>query len=393
MIRAIWIPMMLAPMLSAPAAQAQMNTTFVVLPTGGNTPPAMLPPTVPAPMPAPQIPIAQFPISTPAPAPVMAPPTTLPSVPFAMEMVECSNDACERYCRVLGGVGVYFVKPFFENNPAISFFRQGTGPVTRNDIRHNIVAAPQAWIGVMNDDGLGVRGRYWYLRAGTDQTFQITAPSGPPLTVVSALPMGAGLIQNNPQEFAVTSKLELQVADIEVIQEMKFCNWNFLLAGGASRVDISQNYNAYATSASGVGLRPVFSDHRFIGYGPTIALEFRRPIADTCWNLYGSARSRLLYGNSKHLAYGGDQLNGLAKANQESLVSVQDLELGVEYACDFGHGRFFSQLAMVGQEWFGAGNPTRSSRASPPTTIPNFSSEDNSNFGFIGATVRMGVNY
>jgi hypothetical protein len=294
---------------------------------------------------------------------------------------------------VVGGVGLYLLQPYFSNNPAISFFRQNTGPGRREDIRSDLSVAPLLWLGYVDDSGLGIRGRWWELRDGTGQSSDLPPPAGGTLTVLSAAPLGAFIIQNNPRSFAVTSKLQLQVADLEVMQTAALGRWNFLFSGGLGYADITQNYNAYAVQAGGRPATPLHSGSSFVGLGPVLALEARHPLGDTWLSLYGSGRTRLLFGDARQTAEGGDELKGTQEARQHGTVAVGEAELGIEYNHAVSRCRLFGQLALVGQEWFGAGNATRSSRGSPPTTITNFSTEDNSNFGLLGLAFRVGLDF
>lgn len=303
----------------------------------------------------------------------------------------CFTDCCE-HCKMVGGVGVYILQPYFTNNPAISAHVQSTGPETRNDISNHITAAPLIWLGVMNNDGLGIRGRWWSFRQSTDQTFNF-GPGDGGLAVLSAAPLGSSIYAQSgrPYSMEVTSKLEFQVVDLEVFQDTTFCNWNLLLSGGVSYADIMQDYGA-TLNPYFVGGSPLNSHTSFVGFGPVLALEARRPIC-CCANIYGSTRTRLLYGNTTQTVSGGDQLHGDAVSNQNGIVAAEELELGLEYARTVGRSRFFGQIAMVGQEWFGGGNASHSSFSGPKTSIANYSTEDSSNFGLFGLALRLGMNY
>lgn len=303
-----------------------------------------------------------------------------------------SEGCCDPSGKLIGGVGLYLIEPFFANNPAISFFVQGTGPGRREDIRQHLDAAPLFWLGYMLDNGLGVRARWWFFRQGTDQNYTFAPPNGGTVTVLSAAPLGAVIIQDNPQAFAVTSKLQLHVVDLEAFQDTTLCNWNFLLSGGLGFADVRQDYNAFAIAASGATIQPLTSGRRFGGLGPVFALEARRPLFDCGLNLYSSARTRILFGSADQTVTGGGQLHGSQESHQSGLVAVEELELGIEYCRTCGRSRFFGQVAMVGQEWFGVGSASGSARSGPPTTIPNFGTEDDSNFGFFGVSFRLGVN-
>lgn len=387
-----WVPLILAS-ISCSVASAQvgypaaMPNTSYMMPVAAPAPPGMLPP-----------PTSAVPTLPPSTAPVFTAASPDACGGIMMEIPNCATECCEHYGRLLAGGGVYIVKPYFDNNPAISFHYQGTGPGARHDIRHHMVAAPQGWLGWMNDDGLGARARFFYLRAGTSQNFAfplntIYNTNGSILTVLSANPAGAAIISNNPTEFAVTSKLEMQVGDYEILQELDYCNWNFLVSGGVSHANIIQQYNAYALNTFGISERPLTSDVQFVGVGPTVAIEFHRPLCNSCIGLYGSSRSRVLFGTNRQTVVGGEELRGNVTSAQDAVVAVQDLEFGAEINYEVGAARFFSQFALIGQEYFGLGNPSRSSRGAPPTTIPNFGVEDNSNLGLFGLSIRAGVNY
>lgn len=304
----------------------------------------------------------------------------------------CFTDGCE-HGKLIGGVGVYLLQPYFSNNPAMSAHVQSTGPETRNDIQNHISAAPLIWLGFMNNDGLGVRGRWWSFRQSTDQTFDF-GPGNGGLAALSAEPLGSGLYVQSGQPYSmeVTSKLELQVVDLEVFQDTTFCNWNFLFAGGVSYGDIMQDYGANLAPFTIHG-SPVNSHTSFVGFGPVLALEARRPVGCCGLNIYGSTRTRILYGNRSQIVSGGDELHGNAVAYENGLVAVEELELGLEYARTVGKSRLFGQIAMVGQEWFGGGNSSNSSFSGPKTSITQFSTQDTSNFGLFGLAFRLGLNY
>jgi len=253
--------------------------------------------------------------------------------------------------------------------------------------------APEIWLGYIGDSGLGARARWWYFREDTSQSAPLSRPGGGILTVFSAAPLGAFLIEDNAAAFQATSKLQVQVWDFEAIQDTTLCNWDLLFSGGLRLVDITQNYNAFAIRGSGAAAPPILSGSSLTGVGPVVGLEARRPLSDSGLSLYGSARASLLFGSSKQNAAGGDEANGLLQAHEDQVLSIEELELGVEFGQKVGHSRVFGQVAMVGQEWFGAGNATHSVTTSAPTTAPVFSTADSSNLGFFGVVFRLGVNY
>lgn len=356
--------------------------------------------------PAPQVNVAPPPAApAPAPPPHLCPNGACPTVSCDQgNCCWCSGcDCCELCGRVIGGAGLYVVQPFFSDNPAIAFHVQGTGPGRRQDISEHMEVAPLVWLGYEDESGLGVRARWWYFREGTGQEFHVPAPDSGTLAVISAQPLGSFVFRDAPVDFAVTSKLQLQVADLEAFQETEFCRWKLLFAGGIGYADISQNYAAYATGSPPGGaadlvfaprrLDPVLSGSSFVGVGPVIALEARRPLFNSGLSLYGSTRTRILFGSFKQTVFGGDELNGSVESRHDRVVTAEELEVGLEYGRRVRDSRVFGQVAMVGQEWFGAGNASGSTRTSPGTTIPNFSTEDSANLGLFGVVFRIGVEF
>ena len=310
----------------------------------------------------------------------------------AVDGLGCCGGNCSG-SHLIGGADLYLIKPFFSNNPALTFFDQGTGPANRVNISEHAAASPLFWLGFVSDSGMGFRARWWNFYQGTDQSYALTPPSsGATVTGLSAGPLGAFIIQDNPKAFAVTSKLEVNVIDLEVFQNASLCRWNFQVSGGVSLAEIDEAYHAYAIDASGSPVTPLNSKSSFSGVGPVLALEASRPLCGS-WGVYSSLRSRVLFGTSRQTAFGGDEVTGVGSSSQQAIVSVEELEMGLQYNRCLGRSTLIGRVGMVGQEWYGANNASGSLFGGPPTSISNFSTQSTSNFGFFGVVFRVGVNF
>src|SRR3954453_12341157 len=90
----------------------------------------------------------------------------------------------------------------------------------RVDINNHLEAAPLLWLGYIGDSGLGGPARWWYFPQGSNQAVAIPSGEGANSTLVfSAAPLGLSL--GSAQAMAVTSKLELNVADLEAVQDFR----------------------------------------------------------------------------------------------------------------------------------------------------------------------------
>jgi hypothetical protein len=334
--------------------------------------------------------------------------------PVVPGVIDSWGGCCDACCgQVIGGVGFYLVQPYFESNPAYIVVREVGGKgnkmqvADRVDLSHNMEVAPQLWLGYIGESGLGVRGRWWYFRQGSDQTLALP-PSDPGtnLVIISAVPLGIQAFSNTDSGkstgFAVTSNLVLQVGDIEALQGLQIAGWDFLFSGGLRIAHINQHYNVYSGDTKGEAAlwRSIQSGHSFNGAGPVIAVEAHRPLAGTGFGLFGSARGAVLFGSAKQNALfianalrNDDASPSGAVDHRSRVLPVAELEIGVEYRQNVGMSQFFGQIALVGQDWFGAGNASRSANHAFPGGFPVGGAAVDSDLGFLGLGFRVGLNY
>lgn len=344
----------------------------------------------------------------------------------------------------IAGAGFYLLQPYFQNNPAYTVFVEHTVDTTldptnpnthtigeaadRVNVSHHMAVAPLVWLGYMGESGFGGRARWWSFREGTSQTvnlapfagtFRIGMNDGHPVivssgdlyTITSAAPLGLMAfgdtlgIQHGAEatSFNVSTKLAVNVGDLEVFQGFRASACSFLLAGGLRLVRIEQTYNAFDAESGGPAeLRSLLSSYNFTGAGPTLALEVRRPLGDSGLSLFSLARGSLVFGSAQQDAsFGGQELRNddpnpqVASEHRDRALPIAELEAGVEYGQTVGRSWLFGQVALVGQEWFGAGSASRSTMLTPRTTLrPVLGGASlDSNIAFLGLSFRIGVNY
>jgi len=360
-----------------------------------------------------------------------APLTAAPQTPGLVEAWDDTNPRGP--ARWVGGVGLYLVQPYFENNPAYNLLSEthsGTSTPTgataqRVNVSQHMQAAPLIWLGYVGADGLGARARYWYFRQGTDQTVNlppftgdydevgddVIQMSGTLYTLSSATPQGLQAFGNTlsrdfgPQAtvFNVQTKLEVQALDLEVCQDFRFGRWEILASGGVRLVRLVQTYNVYQQeSTSAAEFRTLLSGHDFEGAGPVLAVELRRQFGASGLHFVSSLRGAVVMGSARQNAiFGGIELRNddpnpqVAVQHWNRGLPIAELELGLEYARDLGPAQLFAQVALVGQQWFGAGNSSRSTGLSPPHS-PNpvlGGAPVDSDLAFFGVAFRLGWNF
>jgi hypothetical protein len=325
-----------------------------------------------------------------------------------------ADDASERLWggHFLAGAGVYFVKPYFQNNPA--FFARTTtstfGPntdtfvtsTTQYDFCWDLNATPVVWLGYVSECGWGVRARWWLF----DQERAFSVVGDRNTTIFSAAPAGLSIpsffvIPNAPM--SLSSNLRLDVWDFEAIRETEVGRWGLLFSAGFRYAHLSQNYRAFQAFQGefnpppGV-LIPSFSlhevdrlssGHNFNGAGPTLALEAKRPLGNSGFALFANLRGAMLFGESKRQVdlvtqtgpFGQTTFTSVGISDvhsvRDTVLPVAELEMGVEYSRTWGAVRPFLRTGLVAQTWFDAGSA--SSLAG--------------DLGFLGLSVTAGLNY
>jgi hypothetical protein len=333
-----------------------------------------------------------------------------PPASSASTMVGGSDDDC-RGGHVVGGVGLYILKPHFENNPAYTTTAASTvvssdppriitidttSSATQQDFSYDLTVSPLIYLGYVADGGLGFRTRWFRFDQGSDASPTTpVAPGG--LSGFTSLPF-AGSSFGRTSTFAFTSHLLLDVWDFEVTHDLRVGKWCLLWAGGVRYLHMAQRYAAYQSPVSSVDLVPVnpetlVSGHSFNGVGPMLALEAERPLGSSGLSLYGTTRGAVLFGTGKQSTMGqltitfpgvgGERtifknaLTAVNNASHNDVLPVLEFEVGVQYGREVGQFYPFVRTGLVGQAYFGAGSAT---------------SEDG-NLGLFGLCVTAGLHF
>lgn len=75
------------------------------------------------------------------------------------------------------------------------------------------------------------------------------------------------------------------------------------------------------------------------------------------------------------------------------MLPVGELELGLEFGRSMGSSRVFGQIALVGQQWWGAGSASRGSVVYSLGVPTSSNTVADSDLGFFGLACRLGVNF
>lgn len=296
-----------------------------------------------------------------------------------------------------GGVGFYFVQPFWENNPALTFTRTvGTTTTTsRHDFDYDYEFVPRVYLGFENEGGLGARVSWYRYQQGTSfAAVNTSQPAGTTVTIAGPFnvvnSVSTALAAGDQDLISVTNGVIVDVWDFDITQRIidNEC-WDVVLGGGIRYAHLSQEYGGYqARSIGGAAanlIAAISNSVNFNGAGPDIFIEGRRYLGDGALALYANLRTGILFGTTHRPRFAqtvaGNQVNFTnTDIRNDDLLPFIDGEIGIEWAGE-GNGSFqpVIRLGIVGQSWFGAGSATTANA--------------NENLGFFGLSVLAGANF
>ena len=304
----------------------------------------------------------------------------------------------------IGDVGAYFLVPVV--NPRTAYTAQNAaGGNTPNDFPRDLDYGARGQIGYIAHNTWGIRADYWYLHGNTNETVAnanpaetFVTPMQAPFTLMS--PSGTLAQGIGADQFRFAQKLDLNVADVEVLKEWKFMDTTMLFGFGGRYAQFIQGYSATRINSGGVNPAngnaveldnaSATSESRFQGWGPTFSFEIMQPI--WCPNLafYANARASFLWGTERlyegvettnRSTIGGvtnftDTINA-ASIYDHRVASIGEIEVGLQYGCRVGPCYLFARAGLVVQRWWDVGSPTTS----------------NGSVEFLGGSFKVGLTY
>jgi hypothetical protein len=296
----------------------------------------------------------------------------------------------QRGFRVVGGIDLTFVQPFFENNDAL-FVTTSDGvtfqSISGREFDYDAEFAPRIWIKGELQNGGGLRIAYWQFDHDANNVAADAPANG--FGAVSPVSFFRNAIPNVDisarapgERLSASSWLDMCAFDIEGVKDARLENWRLVVSGGVRYAEIEQRYRAQMTN-NGVLAGEIDLRRKQDGFGPTIAVLAERPLP-LAFTLFTDARVALLYGDASANLSAGEDLD-LANPFRTSLaISRDDLLFVAESRLGFLWGpRMFNQwqpflgLALEGQYWEGAGSA---------------SSEDGS-LGLFGLNLMLGASW
>jgi hypothetical protein len=311
-------------------------------------------------------------------------------------MMGCAMGTCELPCQtccrggLVGGVGVYVIKPHWTTNPAFATTAAGGGVNvdSQTDFAYSYFATPLVWFGYVGENGLGLRTRFWLF----DQSSTTTLTNDGNQTVISAAPLNYLNSSSTAGDILTfTSSLDLDVVDFELTQAFDLGWLTGQLSAGGRYTRIEQTYRHVESPLTALD-DIVDSNHSFNGFGPSLGAEVRRNILASGLSLYANGRGSLLFGKSSQQAtnINNNVVTNFGTYESWDIVPALETELGFLWQEDTERGRLFFDAGVVGIAFFGAGNSANNQVLLNST---DDQADKSATLGFIGFKLAAGITY
>ena len=268
----------------------------------------------------------------------------------AVKPIACqSSSCCSNYtqcCRTWGivaGVEGTFLKPNITGDNMTLTAPGLTGESSSLANFSEAQGAPRIWLGFENENGLGIRTRYWDFAANAvGDTF---SPGSPPLFI-------------NAQIGRAALELQAYTFDLEVYKH--FCGevWDVFATGGIRYAyrDINDEFYFHDRESNWTTFTSL--QNQAGGTGLTGALELARRVGDSNFSLFGNVRGSVLWGTNQNRYIGLTNDSGANTMqayllDESATTTIFELQLGVRWerpikcVC----ANVFSTLAFEYQSW------------------------------------------
>lgn len=281
-------------------------------------------------------------------------------------------DAC-CYGLFVGG-GLVIARPFVEGATAFSRFTPTVAagnPATSTTLDYQYDVSPRVWFGYIGPGGLGLRTTYWQYDHQPNSLSVMDTGAGEQYEAQvfsSAANFASALTTADGETLGVESGLEVHTLDLEAIYRGRIGRLVYTTGFGARYGGVKHDYLARIVN----GTRLLGHNMAFDGLGPTVAFQGRLPVG---WGFSGLANTRFstLIGAQRERIFDENQTSLSRKVDE--VVSVIELQTGVEWAVPIEGGRLFAQTTAEGSMWVGGNNPQ----------------SDLGNFGFFGIGFMAGL--
>ena len=277
----------------------------------------------------------------------------------------CSKQCCNRG-GLVAGLSTVFIKPKMKESFESTVVDITTGSLNLIPFDFDHDVTPRIWLGLFNEDGMGVRARYWqYDHDAQSHNTAATFTTFPGVSSVTVLFPAAISTQAPGDVLSVGSGLELHTVDLEAAMSLNVSSLNILASVGVRYASLKQNFDSAVTRGPAT-IGSLNWTREFEGAGLTVGAEANKPLGATAMSFIGSARGALLYGEKElRRTTVGDIIPPASAAppivvldDADDVTAIFELNAGLQWSRRTECGNLFFRGTYEAQLWTEAGAPT-----------------------------------
>ena len=256
--------------------------------------------------------------------------------------------------RYFGSASVLYLKPAFQGNTAIS--ERISGNTSTLDFDYE--GAPQFQIGFESKYGPGIELTYWqYDESSNVSTFTSDGvESGTTSVWMRGANQWTRLAANNLGDtLAAIHSLDVESIGVSFFKQVQLPISRINGKFGMQYVSIIHEFQANLTDGSATSLGEVRARSDMRGYGPSIKLEYFRPVGHTKLELLTTFGSSVIFGHQDQFVFNssaGDQ----SRIGADEFLTIFDFMAGLQYQKMIAENRnWFVRSGFVFQSWLNGG--------------------------------------
>jgi hypothetical protein len=286
---------------------------------------------------------------------------------------QCASSAGQSPAGISAGTDLFALRPYFSDNPA--YLRSPSAKT----FEWQFERAHSFWADYTSASGWGGRLSAFVIDGDSSRPQLDVAHPG----IVAAVPASTGpfafttpspVLRSGLGEDQLWFRSRLRVLDTEYEGTYAWSEGNWLLQVSAGlryqliaqvyRADLNNNGDGRTTA--NLAIR---STNEFVGLGPTLGLSGRYAL-DEEWSLYGKARGAIAFGTEDRqslfsgmlsdpdlrVGSGSGRAQGSSRREVEKIVTLTQLEVGVQYTVELGKLTVEYRCGAVAHTYFNAGN-------------------------------------
>lgn len=258
--------------------------------------------------------------------------------------------------RYFGNAELIYLKPYFQNNTAITVEGPGTGFSRTFDYGYD--TGNRFLVGFESKYGPGFEMNYFqYDHQSRPSVFTSSGGYHGETTTWMAGPGRWTRLRtaNNGDRLTAEHSLEVQNFGVSF-----FKDWNLPISRlggsfGIQYVSIEQDLQARVTDVGGTEIGALSARHELRAFGPKLEFKYFRPVGHTKLEIIGGFSGAVLFGNRDQTVT-NTLTSDISRIGADEFVLIFDVIGGLQYVHDYADNRsIYARVTLMSQAWMGGG--------------------------------------